>query len=827
MTDAEKQAFALYEEICATGKDRPYSANSLAEMMRKLSEWRGNNSALTALSRASVEVQLAFLNGSFEWLRAEAKEFSRFQVCQAVTDAIQLVLTTLPKPLPTEVVQRLLSEYRQDFSMTRMYFPFEQFLSLLTRDQITDEIRFELRRIHLQYAPTPTGKVEEHNKEIRELLAGLLRAGGEKELDPGRGPWSQIVFDEIAAKDAITRAGWEGLLEHCRTLEQTVPGAKWKARAAELMAALGEAETEAAMLRWLALGPTPGQPPEARSPIEDSSYQKGVIWCVAMKAEPETAIAIADFGIACLRKVPNLGAVSQKVGFACVQALGAMDCSEAVSQLTRLRARVKYTVARRLIEKSLQQAAERSGLSIEEIEDICVARYGLDERGTREIGMGDAKATISLREDGGVAVAWHNAEGKLVKSAPAHIKKAFAKEVKDVAKLAKELEEAYTAQRVRLEASLMSVRNVPLQHWRQHFIEHPLLGFLGRRLIWVFSNSQGWERSGLWLGNDVCDAEGKPLKLPAAEKVRLWHPLSSEAAEVQQWRERIFATGVCQPFRQAFREFYQIADDERELRAHSNRFAGVLMRQHQFASLCRERGWNYRLMGSGFDGGNVPNRKIDPWKMHVEFYVDLPVDRHPSLRDSGLGEQSGSGINLFITSDQVRFYREGKEIALDDVPAIVYSEVMRDVDLFTSVCAIGEEEGWADQGERGIGLFAEKYDPNQQSALIALRADLLGRVLPRTPIADRCKIVKGVLEVRGQLGTYRIFLNWGIAMLTTESKPRWLRIPQKVLNAVELGLQDLPLELEHRTEMILRKAYVLANDWKIDSPELIKQLMPK
>lgn len=827
MTEAEKHAFALYEDICATGKDRPHSANSLAEMMRKVAEWRASNSALTALSRASTEVQQAFLSGSFEWLPAEAKEFSRFQVCQAVSDAIQLVLTTLPKPLPTELVQRLLSEYRQDFSMTRMYFPFEQFLSVLTADQITDEIRSELRRIHLQFAPTPTGKVEEHNKEIRELLTGLLRMAGEREPNPGRGPWSQIVFDEIAAKDDITRAGWEGLLEHCGALEQTVPGAKWKARAGALMAALGEAEAIAAMLRWLALGPTPGQPPEARSPIEDSSYQKGIVWCAAMKAEPGAAIAIADFGIACLRKVPNLGAVSQKIGFACVQALGTMDCSEAVAQLTRLRARVKYTVARRLIEKSLQQAAERSGMSVEEIEDICVARYGLSENGTREIALGDAQVTISLREDGSGVVAWHNADGKLVKTAPAHIKKAFAKEVKEVAKLAKELEEAYTAQRVRLESSLMAVRTLPLRHWQQHFVEHPLLGFLGRRLIWVFSNSQGWERSGLWSGQELRDCEGQPLDLAQAEKVRLWHPLSSDATEVQRWRDRVFAAGVRQPFRQAFREFYQITDEEREIKAYSNRFAGVLMRQHQFASLCRERGWNYRLMGSGFDGGNVPNRKIDHWKMHVEFYVDLPADRHPSLRESGLGEQSGSGINLLITSDQVRFYREGKEIALDDVPAIVYSEVMRDVDLFTSVCALGDDEGWADQGERGIGLFAEKFDPDQQSALIALRADLLGRVLPRTPIADGCKIVKGVLEVRGQLGTYRIFLNWGIAMLMTDSKPRWLRIPQKVLNAVELGLQDLPLDLDHRTEMILRKAYVLANDWNISSPELIQQLSPR
>lgn len=47
MTETEKQAFNIYEDICASGKDRPYSAGSLAEMMRKLAEWRQDNRAFT------------------------------------------------------------------------------------------------------------------------------------------------------------------------------------------------------------------------------------------------------------------------------------------------------------------------------------------------------------------------------------------------------------------------------------------------------------------------------------------------------------------------------------------------------------------------------------------------------------------------------------------------------------------------------------------------------------------------------------------------------------------------------------------------------------
>jgi hypothetical protein len=54
----------------------------------------------------------------------------------------------------------------------------------------------------------------------------------------------------------------------------------------------------------------------------------------------------------------------------------------------------------------------------------------------------------------------------------------------------------------------------------------------------------------------------------------------------------------------------------------------------------------------------------------------------------------------------------------------------------------------------------------------------------------------------------------------------WL-IPQIRLMAVPLELTDLPIELDYRAEMILRKAYLLADDWKIKDPEPIRQFMPK
>lgn len=522
-----------------------------------------------------------------------------------------------------------------------------------------------------------------------------------------------------------------------------------------------------------------------------------------------------------------IGAVSHKVGFAGVQALGEMDCPEAISQLTRLRAKVKYAVGRRLIEKSLHHAAERKGLLTDELEDMCVGAYGLDERGGIDIVIADARARIHLGEDGRVGIAWHNADGKLVKSAPSHVKKAFPKEVRAVSTRAKEIEQAFVARRSRLEASFLDSRAMPLRHWRQYFIDQPLLGRLGKRLIWVFSNPDAGECSGLWCDGDVGDAAGNRLDVRHAKSVHLWHPLSSPPGERQAWRERIYARGIRQPFRQAFREFYDLTENERRTPMYSNRFAGILLRQHQLSSLCRARGWEYRLMGAGFDGGNVPTRRLAAWNIDVEFHVDLPPDRDAKLRDSALNDQSGSGINLFVASDQVRFYLDRREIALDEVPAVVYSEMMRDVDLFTSVCAVGEDETWYDQGDRGTGIISRQFDTHEIDAVIALRADILARVLPHTPIADRCKIAKGVLEVRGQFGTYRIFLGWTGAALVSDKDVRYLRVPRTVLDAITLKMELFPIELDYRTETALRQAYVLANDWEIDSPELIRQLSPQ
>jgi hypothetical protein len=238
-------------------------------------------------------VQTAFLNQSVEWTKGELREQANFRVASTLFDAIVYALDAATTALPSELVLKLLTELRENHAI-RFAYPFHRFLSVLSRDQVTDEIRAELRRLQFHYAPTATGKIDERTQKTRNLLTELMHVEGEEALDPGRGPWSRIVFEEISAYEEITSSGWKGLLDHCRALEQAVPASKWRKRGRDLAQALGESAVWTTLQRWLALGPTRGQPAEACSPIEDSSYQKGVVWLLSLSQRPEAASTLAE-----------------------------------------------------------------------------------------------------------------------------------------------------------------------------------------------------------------------------------------------------------------------------------------------------------------------------------------------------------------------------------------------------------------------------------------------------------------------------------------------------------------------------------------------------
>ena len=162
---------------------------------------------------------------------------------------------------------------------------------------------------------------------------------------------------------------------------------------------IGQADVLDAARRWLALGPTPGEI-TIQSPEAEADYQKGFVWVLGALGDASIAPDVADFAFGCFRKIPQIGAVSHRVGNACVNALAAMPGLDGVAQLSRLAGKVKYDVARRLIEKAMNEAAERNQVSRDDLEAMAVPTFGLNADGLRLEGAGDPEANLTLGRDG-------------------------------------------------------------------------------------------------------------------------------------------------------------------------------------------------------------------------------------------------------------------------------------------------------------------------------------------------------------------------------------------------------------------------------------------
>ena len=422
-----------------------------------------------------------------------------------------------------------------------------------------------------------------------------------------------------------------------------------------------------------------------------------------------------------------------------------------------------------------------------------------------------------------IEVCFKNAEGKPSKSPPAKLKQAHASELKASKRAAADMQKMLMAQRLRIEQFFMNERKMGYEHWLRHFIQHPLLGAINRRLIWSFQ-SDGAQTQGIWFNREVVNWNNEPLAgFGQNTTVQLWHPLYSDTQTVLSWRCWLEDHQVVQPFKQAHREVYILTPAEEQTETYSNRFAAHVIRQHQFASLCRERGWRYHLMGSGFDGHNVPTLQVPRRFISAEFWVDLPDARGGGDPRQGTEDLSRSGISLYLLTDQVRFARNNAPVRLAEIPPLVFSEIMRDVDLFVGVTSIGNDPTWADQGDGAFGNYWQSFAFGDLSQSGETRRAILEKLLPKLKIASRCTLEGRFLVVRGDLHSYRIHLGSGNVLMEPGSHYLCI-VPGRGLGSWERGSLYLPFEGDQTLAIILSKALMLADDTKITDETILRQI---
>ena len=140
-------------------------------------------------------------------------------------------------------------------------------------------------------------------------------------------------------------------------------------------------------------------------------------------------------------------------------------------------------------------------------------------------------------------------------------------------------------------------------------------------------------------------------------------------------------------------------------------------------------------------------------------------------------------------------------IAIKDIPDVIFSEVMRDVDLAVSVAHAG-----------GV-------DPETSHSTIEMRAAILGFTLPLFRLSN-VKIEGSHAHIDGKLASYTVHLGSGVI-----HKRGGAMIAVLPVHSQQRGRLFLPFaDDDPKTAEIISKVLFLAEDSKIKDPSVLEQI---
>ena len=684
------------------------------------------------------------------------------------------------------------------------------------------------------------GAMPEDVKRLTRWIAD----GASYFLVPGES-WSDRLNADLAALPANQRENWIAVVHHALTATSARPSAKWQKSGLALVSVLGEPEFREKLERWLPQVTKGRSVKLVRDPRgvgdsihdENATALRGFLWLLPMLARRDgDARLVASVALSAFRKIPGVGPRAVKVGNAAIYALSEMLGPEAMSQLAMLKVRVRFGTAQKEIEKAFDAAARALNLPRNEVEEISVPDCGLQSVGLREETFGDYRVRVEVNSSD-VVTTWFDGKGKMLKAVPAAVKRDHAEDWKELQGDLKDLAMTISAQKERIDNLLIEQRTWPVQVWRERYLDHPLVGTIARRLIWKVNGN-----AATFVNGEAQDVAGNKVSIDANSMISLWHPVGHTADQVVAWRRQIEALAIVQPFKQAHREVYLVTDAEVRTERYSNRFAAHILRQHQFNALCGARHWKNKLRLMVDDEYPPAARELLSWGFRAEFWIE-------GIGDSFGQDTNEAGSYLRLASDQVRFYRVGatqnsahaggggyrtrafgagegginEALRMADVPALVFSEIMRDVDLFVGVASIGNDPAWQDGGgENRYGTYWQNYSFGDLSTTAVARREILERLIPRLKIASKCVISDRFLLVQGTHRRYKIHLGSGNILM--EPNDQYLCIVPDAKARAGTPQVYLPFEGDSTLSIILSKAFLLAEDGTIKDPVILRQL---
>ncbi len=397
---------------------------------------------------------------------------------------------------------------------------------------------------------------------------------------------------------------------------------------------------------------------------------------------------------------------------------------------------------------------------VEEIE----LKISVDENG---------KSSLNCRKD-----------GKNLKSVPAKYKK--NETVKKYQEMNKQLKEQYSRTKQMMEQAMEDGTDFEVWEFlelRKNPVVRPIVEFL---VVKLSDHGNGPISADGKLGflteDGIEDDSGNVTPVKPDGKILIAHPFDLYASgHWHEYQRLLFERKIRQPFKQVFRELYLKLGEELE-KTESRLFAGNQIQPQKTAGTLRGRRWV-----ADYEDG-----------LQKVYYKENIVACIYAMAD------------WFTPSDieapaleWVAFYdrKTGQPKKLKEIPDVIYSEVMRDVDLAVSVAHAG-----------GV-------DPETSHSTVEMR-----RAIAQCNL-DLFKIRNVRLEgshamIDGKLGRYSVHLGSGVVHQIGNSM--LFVVP---VHSQHRGRIFLPfIDDDPKTAEIMSKILLFAEDTKIKDPSILEQI---
>ncbi|WP_173473101.1 DUF4132 domain-containing protein [Eubacterium ruminantium] len=439
-----------------------------------------------------------------------------------------------------------------------------------------------------------------------------------------------------------------------------------------------------------------------------------------------------------------------------------------------LKSSKQFGAQRRASEKAASEMAVKNLAKVEGYDDETRFILKMERKISSELmgflephEVGEYAVWLEPDDSGKVALNVEKA-GKKLKSVPASLKK--DEYIVDIGEAKKTFTEQYRRTKLMMEESMEGENEYYVSEILD-MAKDPVIGKLVGRLLFKKGDFFGFPE----------DIEAEGFK--GTDTVIVAHPYHLyNAGRWHEFQKLCFDRQIKQPFKQIFRELYVMTDEEKNL-TESRRYAGNQINPKQTVGALRNRRW-------------IADEENGLQKI---YYKENIIATIYALADWF----SPSDIEA-PTLEWVAFYDrktfERKPIC--EIPDIIFSEVMRDVDLAVSVAHAGQ------------------IDPEMSHSTIEMRKAIAEFVVPMFKL-DNVTFTDSHAIIKGTRGNYTVHLGSGV--IHQEGGPMINVLP---VHSQSRGRIFLPfVDDDPKTSEIMSKIIFFAEDKKIKDPFILDQIV--